>query len=112
MTTALWGGVNENGGTGFRARVEGCDVAGETGTLKLDLKQAQKRPQAISRRKGGDPVAGGSWGAARARAGEVTPGVTRDEIMRPAKEDPRAEDGVFARVSGLLADLSGGLSIE
>jgi hypothetical protein len=42
----------------------------------------------------------------------VAPGFTKDEIMRPAKEDPRAEDGVFSRVSGLLADLNGGRSIE
>ena len=53
-------------------------------------------------------MAGGSWWAARARAGEVTPGFTRDEIMRPAKEDPRAEGGLFARVGGLLRELSGG----
>jgi hypothetical protein len=56
-------------------------------------------------------VAGGSWWAARAQAGEVAPGFTKDEIMRPAKEDPRAEDGVFVRVSGLLRELSGGRAI-
>jgi transcription-repair coupling factor (superfamily II helicase) len=89
-------------------------------TLKLDLKKAVGRrsapqgrtPAAGATGKGRDPVAGGSWWAARAQAGEVTPGFTKDEIMKPAKEDPRAEDGVFPRVSGLLADLSGGLSIE
>ena len=69
-------------------------------TLKLDLqsgraqiaegRRATRRPSGKPR-KGGDPVAGGSWWAARARAGEVTPGFTRDEIMRPAKEDPRAK---------------------
>ena len=63
------------------------------------------------RRKGGDPVAGGSWWAARAQAGEVAPGFTKDEIMRPATEDPRSEGGLFARVSGLLRELSGGISI-
>ena len=42
----------------------------------------------------------------------MTPGFTKDEILRPAKEDPRAADGVFARVSGLLRELSGGGSIE
>jgi transcription-repair coupling factor (superfamily II helicase) len=62
-------------------------------------------------KKGKDPVAGGSWWAARAQAGEVAPGFTKDEIMRPAKEDPRAEDGVFVRVSGLLRELSGGRAI-
>jgi hypothetical protein len=38
----------------------------------------------------------------------VTPGFTKDEIMRPAAENPRADDGVFVRVSGLLRELSGG----
>ena len=93
------------------------------GTLKLNL--AAPRPTAaatpaspslrpdgrITRsslsKRGKDPVAGGSWWAARAKAGEVTAGFTKDEIMRPAtKEDPRSETGVFTRVSGLLRDLA------
>ncbi len=82
-------------------------------TVKLDLKHTQKRavPAPPGRRKGADPVAGGSWWAARAQAGEVAPGFTKDEIMRPAREDPRSEGGLFARVSGLLRELSGGISI-
>jgi transcription-repair coupling factor (superfamily II helicase) len=89
-------------------------------TLKLDLKKVpgalegdRQRGQAAGpgRRKGGDPVAGGSWWAARAKAGDVSPGFTKEAIMRPAKENPRADDGVFARVGGLLRELSGGLSI-
>jgi transcription-repair coupling factor (superfamily II helicase) len=89
-------------------------------TLKLDLKkpigrkpmpETRKSPAPLGK-KGRDPVAGGSWWAARAQAGEVAPGFTKDEIMRPAHEDPRADDGVFARVSGLLRELSGGGSIE
>ena len=62
-------------------------------------------------KKGSDPVAGGSWWAARAKAGEVTSGFTRQEIMKPAKEDPRAEGGLFGRVGGLLRELSEGQSI-
>jgi hypothetical protein len=42
----------------------------------------------------------------------VTGGFSRDEILRPAKEDPRAEGGVFSRVSGLLRDLSEGVRIR
>ena len=91
-------------------------------TLKLDLKkpEAVRRQEAappaqkasgIGRKKGGDPVAGGSWWAARAQAGEVTGGFSKDEIMRPAKEEPRAEGGVFVRVAVLLRELSGGTSI-
>jgi transcription-repair coupling factor (superfamily II helicase) len=87
-------------------------------TLKLDLKKgtAPKAPtrapaQLSGGKKGRDPVAGGSWWAARAHTGEVSPGFTKDEILRPAREDPRAAGGVFVRVSGLLRELSGGRSI-
>jgi transcription-repair coupling factor (superfamily II helicase) len=46
-----------------------------------------------------------SWWTARARAGEVKPGFTKEEILRPAKEDPRATGGIFERVGGLLSEL-------
>jgi len=71
-------------------------------TLRLDMKVA------------GRPAAGRSrsWWTARATAGEVTGGFSRDEILRPAAEDPRAEGGVFSRVSGLLRDLSEGVRIR
>jgi transcription-repair coupling factor (superfamily II helicase) len=73
-------------------------------TLKLDLRgPASKGPA--------QGVKGASWWTARARAGEVVPGFTREEILKPPKEDPRAEDGVFGRVGGLLRQLSSGGSI-
>ena len=94
-------------------------------SLKLDLRSQPTvrppRPTVVSKsegqrrlvpKKGGDPVAGGSWWAARAKAGEVTSGFTRAEIMRPAKEDPRSEGGLFARVGGLLRELSAGSSLS
>jgi transcription-repair coupling factor (superfamily II helicase) len=72
----------------------------------LPAKSGPQRPK-----KGGDPVAGGSWWAARAKGGEVAPGFSRDEILRPAREDPRADGGLFVRVSNLLRELSSGGSI-
>ena len=54
-------------------------------------------------------MAGGSWWAARAKSGEVAPGFSRDEILRPAKEDPGAEGGVFGRIGTLLRELSAGV---
>jgi len=54
--------------------------------------------------KGGAP--GPSWWTARARAGEVTPGFTREAILRRPKEDPRAAGGMFTGVSELLDELS------
>jgi hypothetical protein len=61
---------------------------------------------------GSRPAHARSWWTARATAGEVTAGFTKDEILRPAKEDPRAEGGVFSRVSGLLRDLAEGVRIR
>jgi len=46
-----------------------------------------------------------SWWTARATAGTVTPGFTKEEILKPPKEDPRAEGGLFDRVGGLLGEL-------
>ena len=41
-----------------------------------------------------------------------TSGFSRDEILRPAKEDPRAEGGVFTRVAALLRELSEGATLR
>jgi transcription-repair coupling factor (superfamily II helicase) len=48
---------------------------------------------------------GTSWWTARATAGEVTAGFTKEEILKPPKEDPSATDSVFERVKGLLSEL-------
>jgi transcription-repair coupling factor (superfamily II helicase) len=46
-----------------------------------------------------------AWWTARATAGEVTPGFTKAEILKAAPEDPRAPDGVLAKVTEFLEDL-------
>ena len=90
-------------------------------TLKLDMRTAPAAPRrapapappARGKSKGKtDQVAAGSWWTARATAGQVTSGFSRDEILRPAKEDPRAEGGVFTRVAALLRELSAGVSLR
>ena len=64
------------------------------------------KPLALSPKKTGKYAnAAPSWWVARANAGEVTAGFTKANILRPAKEDPRAPGGVFERVGALLSDL-------
>jgi len=46
-----------------------------------------------------------SWWTARARDGEVKPGFSKAEILKPKHEDPRAPGGAFERVGGLLSEL-------
>jgi len=47
----------------------------------------------------------GSWWTARATAGEVRPGFSKEEILRRPEGDPRAEGGMFSRLLGLLEAL-------
>jgi hypothetical protein len=92
-------------------------------TLKLDLKAQSPRPPLTQHRPQGGPSrpqkargAGGSgaasWWTARATAGEVTGGFSKNEILRAAPEDPRGESGVFACVTALLRELSEGLTLR
>ena len=46
-----------------------------------------------------------SWWTTRAREGAVNPGFSKEAILRPAKEDPRAAGGVFESVGGVLSEL-------
>jgi len=64
-----------------------------------------QRPAPSPRKSGKYANAAPSWWVARAREGEVKPGFTKADILRPAKEDPRAPGGVFERVGALLSDL-------
>jgi transcription-repair coupling factor (superfamily II helicase) len=88
-------------------------------TLKLDMRApTEVRQQQRSARTlpGGTKVVAApskaSWWTARATAGEVTAGFSRDEILKPAREDPRAEGGVFSRVASLLRELSEGVTVR
>ena len=87
-------------------------------TLKLDLSvpmqeapvtseppplaKAWPKAGALPRRPQRKPA----WWAARATAGAVTPGFSKEEILKAAPEDPRAPDGVLDRVTGLLLALT------
>jgi transcription-repair coupling factor (superfamily II helicase) len=66
-------------------------------SLKLDLEADGPR----ARRDKGT-----SWWTARATAGAVTAGFTKDAILRKPDGDPRAEGGMFPRLEALLERLS------
>jgi transcription-repair coupling factor (superfamily II helicase) len=66
----------------------------------------QSRPGAQAGR-GNKASDASSWWTARATAGEVTAGFTREEILKAPVVDPRAEGGMFARLEGLLRALGG-----
>src|SRR6185295_8776300 len=80
-------------------------------TLKLDLRKGSDGTRrGPAGRQGALPKA--SWWTTRATAGEVAPGFSREEILRPPTEDPRQEGGVFSRVGGLLRELSEGVGVR
>jgi transcription-repair coupling factor (superfamily II helicase) len=64
-------------------------------------------PTPAGRRGGpsGPPATQPSWWTARATAGVVTSGFTKEEIQRKPEADPRAEGGMFARLQELLGAL-------
>jgi transcription-repair coupling factor (superfamily II helicase) len=84
--------------------------------LKMDLRKPGDRPverrgAAVAPRLRRPLSSGVSWWTSRATAGAVTPGFTKDEVLRRPREDPRVENGLFDRVGGLLATLSEGLIV-
>jgi transcription-repair coupling factor (superfamily II helicase) len=87
-------------------------------TLKLDLRQVAPMPadreapptgpQRI-RPKGSKKIPGSgasSWWTTRATSGTVEPGFSREEILKPQKEDPRGPHGVLTLVGDLLRALA------
>ena len=72
--------------------------------LELDLAAREERSPAGGRGRNRD---GASWWTARAKAGRVTAGFTKGEVL--AASSPRLEAGLafLTRVSGLLDELSG-----
>jgi transcription-repair coupling factor (superfamily II helicase) len=83
-------------------------------SIKLDLEaplgavRIAPPPKAPSGRRGAGNrgrESQGSWWTARATAGEVKAGFTKDEILRRPEADPRAEGGMFSRLIALFASL-------
>jgi len=84
-------------------------------SVKLDLEASAAAPKAVTAPVKGARLAGGkaaskptrepSWWTARATAGQVTAGFTKEEILKKPESDPRAEGGMFSRLEGLLRAL-------
>ena len=72
-------------------------------TLKLDLDATAPVP-GVRRRPSTDR--GTSWWTARATAGDVQAGFTKEEILRKPESDPRGAKGVFGRLEELFNILS------
>ena len=92
-----------------RAEGEGLRAPGAPTSPKASsspIASSSPQPSALSPKKSGKYAnAAPSWWVARAKTGEVTAGFTKANILKPAKEDPRAPGGVFERVGALLSDL-------
>jgi transcription-repair coupling factor (superfamily II helicase) len=79
--------------------------------MRLDLKarpgslpptgKGSRGTRLVERPAGGVPA--GSWWTARALEGDIKPGFSKEAILKPAREDPRAPGGVFDRVGDLLS---------
>jgi transcription-repair coupling factor (superfamily II helicase) len=79
-------------------------------SLKLDLETQARPPEPRPGPPGRQPAPrkarpAPSWWTARATAGEVTAGFTKEDVLRRPEADPRAEGGMFARLGGLLEAL-------
>jgi transcription-repair coupling factor (superfamily II helicase) len=80
-------------------------------TLRMDLSQAPRPgarapgPPSHRARSSAAKPSTGSWWTARAQAGVVKSGFSKEEILRSAREDPRVPGGLFDRVGGLLSEL-------
>jgi transcription-repair coupling factor (superfamily II helicase) len=71
--------------------------------LRLNLDSVQSA--VVRKAKSGPRGVAPSWWTSRARETEITPGFTKQEILRPAKDNPRAAGGIFERVGGILSEL-------
>ena len=83
-------------------------------SLKIELEAPSQggpgRPSRASLRRSATmagPAEQTSWWTARATAGAVTAGFTKEEMLRQPEANPRTQDGVFSRLEGLLRALRG-----
>ena len=89
---------------GARSGPQTAPAAGASGSKAKGPLPGPKPPVAGHQKTGKSQVAP-SWWTTRARTGEVTPGFSKEEVLRPAKDDPRAPGGIFEQVGAILSEL-------
>jgi transcription-repair coupling factor (superfamily II helicase) len=93
---------------GLRLNLEGArgaSSAAGAGRPGIGSPSPQPPPSGSKRGTPRAHSASPSWWTARAREREVRPGFTKQEILKPAREDPRAPGGTLEQVGGLLSAL-------
>jgi transcription-repair coupling factor (superfamily II helicase) len=92
----------------LKLNLDGDGAPGSGVEIRKEKGRPSPEPRAPSHGKGSSRYSNTapSWWTARARTGDVTPGFTKDEILKPAKEDPRAPGGVLERIGALLRELA------
>jgi TRCF domain len=93
---------------GLRLNLEGARGAGSAagaGRPGIGSPSPQPPPSGSKRGTPRAHSASPSWWTARAREREVRPGFTKQEILKPAREDPRAPGGTLEQLGGLLSAL-------
>ena len=104
---SLDAGAKQNVGAGLQTRAS----AGPSPWVKTPDGRLRHYPGGLpptARPVGAKPSTEGApgWWTARATAGEVKPGFTKEEILKKPEADPRAKDGIFDRLGSLLRALS------
>ena len=89
------------GGKAVSPAAKPSAASGPTAAAGHQNQQGSRRPLGAKA-----PAPGAqSWWTARATAGEVTSGFTKEEILRKPEADPRAAGGMFSRLEQLLRAL-------
>jgi transcription-repair coupling factor (superfamily II helicase) len=91
----------------LRAGLKGTVASGASATKSGAMPTSKPAHVPLGTKAKARQGTGASWWTARATAGEVKAGFTKEEILKPPKEDPDGPGGVFTKVRGLLAELAG-----
>ena len=83
------------------------DMAEGSGQMAQKRAPTSHQPAAMSHdtRRSRTHAPAPSWWTKRALEGDVRPGFSKEEMTRPARENPRGPGGLFDHVGALLSEL-------